>query len=60
MTSVAAIKRAAMVNGLIVSVPERYTGSLTADMHCFTLPVPTSDVTISLLWHARCLRRAKC
>ena len=49
-----------MVNGLIVSVPERHTGNLTADMHNFTLPVPTSDVTISLLWHARCLRRAKC
>ncbi|NTF43665.1 LysR family transcriptional regulator [Rhizobium rhizogenes] len=38
---------------LIVSVPERYTGNLRAGMHSFPLPVPTSDVTISLLWHPR-------
>lgn len=38
---------------LIVSVPARYTGNLRADMHSFALPVPTSDVTISLLWHPR-------
>lgn len=49
-----------MVNDLIVSVPEQYTSNLRVDMHSFALPVPTSDVTISLLWHARCLRRAKC
>ncbi|TIX92745.1 LysR family transcriptional regulator [Rhizobium sp. P44RR-XXIV] len=38
---------------LIVSVPERYTGNLRAGMCSFALPVPTSDVTISLLWHPR-------
>ncbi|MBM7048873.1 MULTISPECIES: LysR family transcriptional regulator [Rhizobium] len=43
----------ARASDLIVSVPERYTGNLRADMHSFALPVPTSDVTISLLWHPR-------
>lgn len=38
---------------MIVSVPERYTGNLRVGMHSFALPVPTSDVTISLLWHPR-------
>ncbi len=38
---------------LIVSVPERYTGNLRADMHSFVLPVAVSDMTISLLWHPR-------
>ncbi len=43
----------ARASDLIVSVPERYTGNLRTDMHSFALPVPTSDVTISLLWHPR-------
>ncbi len=43
----------ARASELIVSVPERYTGNLRADMHSFALPVPTSNVTISLLWHPR-------
>ncbi|MBN8951886.1 MULTISPECIES: LysR family transcriptional regulator [unclassified Rhizobium] len=43
----------ARASDLIVSVPERYTGNLRTDMHSFVLPVPTSNVTISLLWHPR-------
>jgi len=43
----------ARASELIVSVPERYTGNLRADMHSFALPVPISNVTISLLWHPR-------
>ncbi len=43
----------ARASDLIVSVPERYTGNLRNDMHTFALPVPTSNVRISLLWHPR-------
>ncbi|NTJ66218.1 LysR family transcriptional regulator [Agrobacterium rhizogenes] len=43
----------ARASDLIVSVPERYTGNLRVGMYSFALPVPTSDVTISLLWHPR-------
>jgi DNA-binding transcriptional LysR family regulator len=38
---------------LIASVPERHTGNLRAGMHSFTLPVPTPQITVSLLWHPR-------
>jgi DNA-binding transcriptional LysR family regulator len=38
---------------LITIVPERHTGALRAGLHSFSLPVPTADVTISLLWHPR-------
>jgi DNA-binding transcriptional LysR family regulator len=38
---------------LIASVPERQTGNLRAGMHSFPLPVPTPEITISLLWHPR-------
>jgi DNA-binding transcriptional LysR family regulator len=38
---------------LIATVPERHTGSLRAGMHSFPLPVPTPEVTVSLLWHPR-------
>ncbi|AYG67726.1 MULTISPECIES: LysR family transcriptional regulator [unclassified Rhizobium] len=43
----------ARASDLIVSVPERYTGNLRVGMHSFALPVLTSHVTISLLWHPR-------
>lgn len=43
----------ARASDLIVSVPEGYTGNLRVGMHSFALPVLTSDVTISLLWHPR-------
>ena len=38
---------------LIASVPERHTGNLRAGMYSFPLPVPTPEITISLLWHPR-------
>jgi DNA-binding transcriptional LysR family regulator len=38
---------------LIATVPERHTGVLRAGMHSFPLPVPSPEVTVSLLWHPR-------
>jgi DNA-binding transcriptional LysR family regulator len=38
---------------LIASVPERHTGNLRAGMHSFSLPVPTPEITVSMLWHPR-------
>jgi DNA-binding transcriptional LysR family regulator len=38
---------------LIASVPERHTANLRAGMQSFPLPVPTPEITISLLWHPR-------
>ncbi|MBY5812896.1 LysR family transcriptional regulator [Rhizobium leguminosarum] len=38
---------------LIASVPERHTDALRAGMHSFPLPVPTPEITVSLLWHPR-------
>ena len=43
----------ARASELIASVPERHTGNLRAGMHSFPLPVPTPEITISLLWHPR-------
>jgi DNA-binding transcriptional LysR family regulator len=43
----------ARASDLIASVPERQTGNLRAGMHSFFLPVPTPEVTVSLLWHPR-------
>ncbi|MBC7951009.1 MAG: LysR family transcriptional regulator [Rhodospirillaceae bacterium] len=43
----------ARASDLIASVPERHTGALRAGMHSFPLPIPTPEVTISLLWHPR-------
>jgi DNA-binding transcriptional LysR family regulator len=38
---------------LIATVPERHTANLRAGMYSFPLPVPTPQVTVSLLWHPR-------
>ena len=38
---------------LIASVPGRHTGNLRAGMYSFPLPVPTPEITISMLWHPR-------
>lgn len=38
---------------LIASVPEKLTASLRTGLVSFPLPVPTPEVTISLLWHPR-------
>ena len=43
----------ARASDLIASVPERHTGNLRAGMHSFPIPVPTPEITISLLWHPR-------
>jgi DNA-binding transcriptional LysR family regulator len=43
----------AQSSDLIASVPERQTGNLRAGMYSFPLPVPTPEITISLLWHPR-------
>ncbi len=38
---------------LIASVPERHTRNLRAGMHSFPIPVPTPEITVSMLWHPR-------
>jgi DNA-binding transcriptional LysR family regulator len=43
----------ARASNLITIVPERHTEALRAGLHGFALPVPTAEVTISLLWHPR-------
>ncbi|MBN9986826.1 LysR family transcriptional regulator [Rhizobium laguerreae] len=43
----------ARTSDLIASVPERHTGALRAGMHSFPVPVPTPEITVSLLWHPR-------
>ena len=43
----------ARASDLIATVPERHTANLRAGMHSFILPVPTPEVTVSLLWHPR-------
>ncbi len=43
----------ARASDLIATVPERQTGNLRAGMHSFPLPIPTPDLTLSLLWHPR-------
>ena len=43
----------ARASDLVASVPERHTGNLRDGMFSFPLPVPTPEITISLLWHPR-------
>jgi len=43
----------ARASNLIATVPERHTGNLRTGMHSFPLPVPTPEITVSLLWHPR-------
>jgi len=43
----------ARASDLIASVPERHTANLRAEMHSFPLPIPTPEITVSLLWHPR-------
>ncbi len=38
---------------LIATVPERFTGTLRADMFSFPLPLRTPGFTVSLMWHPR-------
>ncbi|MBX4901876.1 LysR family transcriptional regulator [Rhizobium bangladeshense] len=43
----------ARASDLVASVPELHTAALRAGMHSFPLPVPTPELTVSLLWHPR-------
>lgn len=43
----------ARATDLIVSVPERHTVSLRADMHSFPLPLALPLFTVAMLWHPR-------
>ena len=43
----------ARASDLIATVPERHTGNLRAGMCTFSLPFPTLEFTVSLLWHPR-------
>lgn len=43
----------ARATNLIATVPERHTGNLRAGMHSFRLPVPTPDISVSMIWHPR-------
>lgn len=40
-------------SNLIASVPELHTGNLRSGMLSFPLPIPTPQITVSLLWHPR-------
>jgi DNA-binding transcriptional LysR family regulator len=43
----------ARASDLVATVHERHTGILFAGMHCFALPLPIPQFTVSLLWHPR-------
>lgn len=38
---------------LVATVPDRHTASLRQGMTSFSLPMPTVDFTVSMLWHPR-------
>lgn len=43
----------ARASDLVATVPERHTANLRRRMFCFSLPMPTLDFTVSMLWHPR-------
>lgn len=43
----------ARASDLVATVPDRHTAGLRGDMYSFPLPIPTPEVTVSLLWHPR-------
>lgn len=43
----------ARASDLIATVPERHTGKLRDAMFSFPLPVPSPEITVSMLWHPR-------
>ena len=43
----------ARASDLIVTLPERHSGTLRTGMHTFLLPFAMAPITISLLWHPR-------
>lgn len=43
----------ARASDLIATVPDRHTASLRQGMTSFSLPMPTTEFTVSMLWHPR-------
>ncbi len=43
----------ARASDLVATVPERHTAKLRSGMFSFTLPMPTQEFTVSMLWHPR-------
>lgn len=43
----------ARASDLVATVPDRHTASLRHGMISFTLPLPTAEFTVSMLWHPR-------
>lgn len=43
----------ARATDLIATVPEKHTGNLRSGMFSFKLPVQSSELSISRLWHPR-------
>ena len=43
----------ARTTDLIASVPERHTGNMRDGLRSFALPVATTSITVSMLWHPR-------
>lgn len=43
----------ARASDLVATVPGKHTAALRDHMHSFSLPLPVSNFTVSLLWHPR-------
>lgn len=43
----------ARASELVATVPDRHTAKLRSGMFSFTLPMPTLEFTVSMLWHPR-------
>ncbi len=43
----------ARATDLVATVPEHHTRSLRGELHSFALPVPSPELTVSMLWHPR-------
>lgn len=43
----------ARASDLVATVPDRHTASLRQGMVTFSLPMPTTEFTVSMLWHPR-------
>jgi DNA-binding transcriptional LysR family regulator len=43
----------ARASDLVAAVPDRHTRGMQVGMYRFPLPFPTSEITVSLLWHPR-------
>ncbi len=43
----------ARASDLVATVPERHTAALRENMVSYSLPMPTTEFTVSMLWHPR-------